>query len=96
MADTEDAPANDHVDEYRNYLDRFETQVGAVDFGTYAKHNGRLIKKLTFDEFEPKWLELEDVNRTYAEIVANGDTINDVLVKLMRERCDELLLPRIV
>jgi hypothetical protein len=91
-----DTPSDDHVDEYRKYLDRFEAAVGAVDFGTYAKHNGRLIKKLTFDEFEPKWLELEEVNRTYADIVANGDTINDVLVKLMRERCDELLLPRAV
>jgi len=89
-----DQPAGDHVDDYRKYLDRFEAAVGPVDFGTYTKHNGRLIKKLTFDEFEPKWLELEEINASFAEIVANGDTINDVLVKVLRERCDELLIER--
>jgi hypothetical protein len=86
--------APDCVDEYRKYLDRFESEVGEHEFGAYAKHNGRLIKKLTIEEFESRWLELAEVNRAYAEIVANGDTINDVLVKVLRERCDELLLER--
>jgi hypothetical protein len=90
MADAE----QDTVDEYRRYLDRFENQVGAHEFGAYTKHNGRLIKKLTYEEFETRWLELVEVNRAYAEIVANGDTINDVLVKVLRERSDELLLER--
>ena len=86
----------DTVDEYRKYLDRFEKEVGEQEFGAYAKHHGRLIKKLTYEEFESRWLELVEVNRAYAEIVANGDTINDVLVKVLRERCDELLLERVV
>lgn len=89
-----DAPADDPVDAYRGYLDRFEQAVGACDFGTYAKHNGRLIKKLTFDEFEGKWKELGELNRAYDTILANGDTINDILVKVMRERSDELLVER--
>lgn len=87
-------PETDTVDEYRKYLDRFESQVGAHEFGSYAKHHGRLIKKLSYEEFESRWLELVEVNRAYAEIVANGDTINDVLVKVLRERSDELLLER--
>jgi hypothetical protein len=87
-------PETDIVDEYRRYLERFDNQVGPGEFGSYAKHNGRLIKKLTYDEFETRWGELAEVDRAYAEIVANGDTINDVLVKVLRERCDELLLER--
>jgi hypothetical protein len=87
-------PETDIVDEYRRYLERFETQVGTSDFGSYAKHNGRLIKKLTYDEFENRWNELAEVDKAYSEILANGDTINDVLVKVLRERCDELLLER--
>ncbi len=85
-------PPIDGVDEYRKYLDRFEAELGACEFGTYQKRHGRLIKKLTFDEFEKRWAEWEHMTRVYAEILANGDTINDVLVKAIRERCDELLL----
>jgi hypothetical protein len=88
-----DAP-RDAVDEYRQYLDRFETAIGVCEFGTYIKHKGRLIKKLSFDEFEEKWLELTEVARAYDAILAHGDTINDVLVKVLRERCDELLIER--
>lgn len=89
-----DTPAEDPVDAYRAYLDRYEAAVGPSDFGTYAKHNGRLIKKLTFDEFEPRWKEFGEVTRAYESILQNGDTINDVLVKVLRERCDELLVER--
>jgi hypothetical protein len=88
------ASAEDPVDAYRSYLERFDERLGPVEFGTYAKHNGRLIKKLTFDEFEEKWKELAEVTQAYDAIVENGDTINDVLVKVLRERCDELLLQR--
>lgn len=87
-------PETDIVDEYRRYLERFETQVGQSDFGSYAKHNGRLIKKLTYDEFETRWGELAEMDQAYSQILANGDTINDVLVRVLRERCDELLLER--
>ena len=34
------------VQEYREYLERFETAIGDSDFGAFVKHNGRLIKKL--------------------------------------------------
>jgi hypothetical protein len=87
----------DPVDAFRSYLERFEQTFGPCEFGTYVKHkHGRPIKKLTYDEFEEKWNELAEVNQAYEEIVANGDTINDVLVKVLRERCDDVLFDRIV
>jgi hypothetical protein len=84
----------DVVEEYRLYLQRFDEAIGACEFGSYAKHKGRLIKKLRYDEFEPKWTELTEVETAYNAILERGDTINDVLVRILRERCDELLLER--
>ncbi len=85
---------SDLVEEYRSYLQRFEEQLGPCDFGEYAKHKGRLIKKLRYDEFELKFKEFNELDRTYSEILERGDTINDVLVKVLRERSDELMLER--
>ncbi len=90
-----DAP-RDAVEEYRLYLDRFETVLGACEFGTYMKHKGRLIKKLTYDEFEPKWQELGQIVLVYEDVVARGDTMNDVLMKVLRERRDELLVEHLL
>ena len=84
----------DPVEDYRAYLARFEDKCGPCEFGAYAKHHGRLIKKLRYDEFEAKFKELNEVDRAYTEILERGDTINDVLVKILRERTDELVLDR--
>jgi hypothetical protein len=86
--------AGDMVEEYRAYLQRFEQKLGACDFGEYAKHGSRLVKKLRYDEFEIKWREFREVTKAYDEILTRGDTINDVLVKVLRERSDELVLER--
>lgn len=86
--------ARDLVEEYRLYLVRFDTDLGPCDFGEHRKHKGRLIKKLRYDEFESKWNELQEVDKAYAQILERGDTINDVLVKILRERCDELIMER--
>jgi hypothetical protein len=80
------------VDPYSQYLERFEHRFGPCEFGTYMKYKGHLIKKLTREEFDPKWAELATVEKAYAEVVERGDTINDVLVKVLRERRDELLV----
>jgi hypothetical protein len=81
-------------EEYRLYLARFETAFGSCEVGTYMKHHGRLIKKLAPEEFGPKWEELGTIERAYEEVVTRGDTINDVLMKVLRERRDELLVER--
>ena len=78
--------------EYAAYLARFESAHGAVEFGKFVKHAGRLVKKRRFDEFDPLYREYADVGRTYFDSIERGDTINDVVVKVLRERCDELVL----
>jgi hypothetical protein len=84
----------DLVEEFRDYLKRFEAVAGPGEFGSFVKHNGRLIKKLRYDEFEPKLTEYREVEQEYFAILERGDTINDILVRLLRERADELFLER--
>jgi hypothetical protein len=86
------AAATDLVDEYRQYLERFEAIGPGVEFGAYAKKSGRLVKKLRYEEFEVKWKEHRQIAKSYAQILERGDTINDVIVKLLRERSDELVI----
>ncbi len=82
----------DLIEEYRAYLERFEAIAGPGEFGSFIKHEGRLIKKLRYDEFEPKYIEWRDVSEAYNHSVVAGDTINDLVVKILRERAGELLL----
>ena len=79
---------------YTAYLQRYEEAVGPGDLGSYAKYKGRLIKKLARDEFDKHWKELAELTVVYEKVVEAGDTINDILVRVLRERCDELLVER--
>jgi hypothetical protein len=78
---------------YAAYLTRFQSQLGDSDFGVFVKHNGRLIQKLRFEEFEPIYGEYCEMAEKYREAVARGDTINDIIVRLMRDRAAHLVLP---
>jgi hypothetical protein len=86
----------DFVTEYSAYLARFEQMVGTAEFGAYVKHHGRLVKKLRYDEFEQRWTEYQNAVEAYTGILERGDTINDIVVKLVRERSDELLIDRTI
>jgi hypothetical protein len=78
--------------EFVEYLARFEELHGEVDFGKFVKHAGRLVKKLHFEDFEPLYREYYEVARTYFDSIDRGDTINDMVVKVLRERATELLI----
>ena len=85
--------ADDIAAEYREYLSRFDASLGEVEVGKFAKHKGRLIKKMAVDEFAAKYKEYHDLAKHYFESVDRGDTINDVVVKLVRDHAAELVLP---
>lgn len=38
---------------YQQYLERWEKDVGPAEVGAFAKFSGRLIKKLSAEEFDP-------------------------------------------
>jgi hypothetical protein len=80
------------VDPYLDYLGRFESQVGALAVGAYGKFKGKLVRKLSADEFKTRHTEFTNLDTTYRGIIERGDTINDAVVKLWRERRAELLI----
>lgn len=81
------------VQAYRKYIERFEATVGPSELGQFVKHRSRLVKKLGYEEFASKYREFEDMARAYQESLERGDTINDLVVKVLRESADELFLP---
>ncbi len=81
-----------NVDPYLEYLARFEQKVGALTVGSYGKWNGKLVRKLAPDEFMNKHTEFTNLNTHYQKILDRGDTLNDALTKLLRERQSELLI----
>ena len=80
--------------EYDRYLTRFDDNAGdtAVDVGEFAKYRGRLIRKLTFDEFTARWGQYHELASHYFECFDRGDTINDVVVRALRDHAAELVL----
>jgi hypothetical protein len=80
-------------DEYAEYLARFDKAAeNQVAVGGFAKFKGRLIKKLSAEEFAEKNREYLELATHYFQSLDRGDTINDVIVKLVRERAAELVL----
>ena len=80
------------ADPYLDYLARFETKVGAVAVGGYGKFHGKLVRKLSADEFAQRHGEFATLDTTYRGIIQRGDTINDAVVRMWRERRAELLI----
>jgi hypothetical protein len=79
-------------DPYLEYLARFESQVGALAVGAYGKFHGKLVRKLSAEEFAQRHSEFTTLDKTYRGIVERGDTINDAVVRMWRERRAELLI----
>jgi hypothetical protein len=82
----------DLLEDYRKYLERFDKQVGNHDFGVPAKWKGRLVKKLSYEEYEVKLGEYHKFDVVYREILQRGDTVSDAVIKLLRDRSAELLI----
>ena len=82
----EDLPAR-----YHEYLERFTTEIGDVRVGAFAKFNSKLIKKLSFEEFTPAYLEYTELSDKYYESLERGDTINDVVLRVIRDKAATLV-----
>ena len=82
----------DYAREFESYLQRFEEAVGDVDFGAFVKHGGRLVQKMRFEEFEPVYREYFQLAKSYFSSIDRGDTINDVVVRMLKSRASELFL----
>jgi len=77
---------------YHEYLERFTREVGEVAVGAFAKFNGKLIKKLSFEEFTPAFIEFMEMAERYHDSLERGDTINDVVMRVLKDQASQLVL----
>jgi hypothetical protein len=77
---------------YHEYLERFTTEIGDVRAGAFAKFNGKLIKKLSFEEFTPAYIEYSEMLERFTESLDRGDTINDAVLRILREKAAGLVM----
>ena len=82
----------DLADRYHQYLERFTREVGEIHVGGFKKHAGKLIKKMSFEEFTPVLLDYLAMCERYTESLERGDTINDIVIKILREQAATLVL----
>jgi len=82
----------DLPERYHEYLERFVHELGDVKIGAFAKFNGKLIKKLSFEEFTPAYIEYTEMFERYHESVERGDTVNDLVLRLLRDQAASLVL----
>ncbi len=76
---------------YEEYLARCTTKLGDIVAGAFVKFSGKLIKKLTFEEFTPAYLEYTELLERYTESLDRGDTINDLVLRMVREKAAGLV-----
>jgi len=78
---------------YTEYLERLTQEVGNLELGEFANYAGRLIYKLSFEEFTQAYTEYTELLARYRESLERGDTVDDLVLKLLREQFANLVLP---
>jgi len=68
---------DDYLDVYTRYLSRFESLFDDMDFDSVVQHQGKLIKKLRYEEFVDKWTEFKQIEEYLREVMTKGATLND-------------------
>ena len=79
-------------DAFREYVTRFDEELGPKDFGQFGTWERQLVKKLKYDEFAEKYREYREMDEVYRAVLERGDTINDMMVHALREVAAELLI----
>lgn len=77
---------------YDDYLARFDRELGPAEVGSFAKHQGRLIQKLHRGDFDEVFTEYRDLAERYHDSLERGDTINDALIKMLRDLAAKLVI----
>jgi hypothetical protein len=89
-------PVDDLEARYAEYLARLTQEVGNIGVGEFANYGGRLIHRMPFDEFTAAYSEYTDLLTRYHQSLARGDTVDDLMLKLLREQAVNLAMPPLV
>jgi hypothetical protein len=79
--------SREYLDIYDNYLRTFEDKFGKMDVGQPVRNEGRLVKKLTYDDFCTKWVEYKKLEEYLRDIMSSGHTLIDAVEVEYRELC---------
>jgi hypothetical protein len=78
-------------DIYAHYLSKFEDLFGPLNVGEVAQHQGRLIQKLSYDEFAKRWKEYKQLDDYLCEVMSTGATLNDDIYRNYLELTAQVL-----
>ena len=90
MASTE--PPKLKSTDYNDYLARFTQLVGEIEDGQYGQYKGRLVLKMTREQFDAKYLEYLDLGERYGVMLSQSDTIEDTLTVDLKVAEVEMLI----
>ena len=77
---------------YEDYLNRFDTLVGQVVVGQVGQYKGRLVKKLTAQNFEEVAVRYRKLLARFEAMVSNRQTIDEGVMMQIRVSETELLI----
>jgi len=77
---------------FREYVGRFDNEIGPKDFGQFGTWQRQLVRKLKYDEFVEKYKQYRQMEEVYQGVLERGDTINDMMLLALREVATELLI----
>lgn len=78
--------------EFDSYVERFERLVGQIQTGQYGQFKGRVVRKLSPQEYELKSTEYTTLGERFNRIMDEGDTIDEGLTLKLRGVEVELVL----
>ena len=77
---------------YEDYLNRFDTLVGQVVVGQVGQYKGKLVKKLTQQNFEDVAARYHELLVRFETMVSNRQTIDEGVMMQIRISETELLI----
>jgi hypothetical protein len=78
--------------DYHDYTERFSDLVGDIAEGQYGNYRGRLVLRMTRDQFETKYQRYLNLGIRYGQMLSQSDTIEDSLTVDLRAAEIELLI----
>ena len=78
--------------DFTDYIKRFAEIVGEIEEGQYGQYKGRLVLKMSREQFEERYQQYLDLGIHYGELLERSDTIEDSITVDLRAAEIELLV----
>ncbi len=85
------ATTNELITAFKEYVERFDKEVGPKEFGEYGTWNQHVVRKMNFDEFVAKYKLYKELSKLYEEILEEGATVSDEIYRSLQEAATDLI-----